>query len=278
VGKISTLAELLSTIVTMTILMKKVFPVLIAIFVALIYLQSCSKKDSSSSMTPFKVRLTDAPSTTYDSVIIDVQGVEVTQATSTATAVALNVNSGRYDLLNYTNGRDTLIAFANLPTTMVLQIRLILGPNNYVVIGGIQYPLKTPSAQQSGLKLNVHATLIASVEYIMTLDFDAAQSIVNTGNGGYILKPVIRVVSTSVGGSIKGIASPLLALPAVAMAINAPDTFSAITDPTGQFLIKAVPAGNYTVVVEPKTPYLNDTIRNVVVTNGAITDVGTINF
>src|SRR5258706_15083960 len=153
------------------------------------YFTACNKNDNNNPTTPFKVRLTDAPNTVYDSVIIDLQAVEVTQATSTKSVVALNVNKGLYNLLDFTNGKDTLIASADLPTTMVLQVRLILGSNNYVVISGVRYPLETPSAEQSGLKLNVHATLLAGVEYIMTLDFDAARSIVVTGGGKYILKP-----------------------------------------------------------------------------------------
>jgi hypothetical protein len=257
--------------------MKFFFFILLSIFIVLIYFESCQKSDSSGT-TPFSVLLTDAPTTTYDSVVIDLEGVNVIQATSTAATVALNANKGFYNLLNYTNGKTVLIASANLPTTMVLQVQLMLGLNNYVVVGGIRYPLATPAAQQSGLKLNVHAALTAGVQYVITVDFDAAQSIIKTGPSSYSLKPVIRIVNTTTGGSIIGLATPKAALATVAMAINAPDTFSTLTDTSGQFLIKAIPAGVYTVVLAPKQPYLNDTIRNVFVVNDSITNLGTITF
>ncbi len=43
--------------------------------------------------------------------------------------------------------------------------------------------MKTPSAQQSGLKLNVHEEFLQGVAYEYIIDFDAARSIVKTGNG-----------------------------------------------------------------------------------------------
>jgi hypothetical protein len=45
-----------------------------------------------------------------------------------------------------------------LEISKVQQIRLILGTRN-TVVDGITYPLSTPSAEQSGLKLQVNQTL-----------------------------------------------------------------------------------------------------------------------
>ena len=43
--------------------------------------------------------------------------------------------------------------------------------------------LTTPSAQHSGLKLNVHAELTEGITYKILLDFDAVRSVVKTGSG-----------------------------------------------------------------------------------------------
>jgi hypothetical protein len=205
-----------------------------------------------------------------------VQSVEIKG--SGGSGVLLNANAGMYNLLDFTNGKDTLIASGDVAAGRVSQIRLILGNNNYVVIGGIRYDLSTPSAQQSGLKLNVQTDLSPGIDYILLLDFDAGRSIVTTGNGSYILKPVIRVVSVAATGSIAGFASPDAALPALATAMNATDTLSAFTDATGHFLIRGVPAGTYTVVIEPQLPYISDTVHAVSVSVGSVTDLGTVNF
>jgi hypothetical protein len=60
---------------------------------------------------------------------------------------------GIYDLLKLSNGVEKLIATDTLEISKVQQIRLILGTRNTVVLDGITYPLSTPSAEQSGLKL-----------------------------------------------------------------------------------------------------------------------------
>jgi hypothetical protein len=61
-------------------------------------------------------------------------------------------------------------------------------------VDGVSYPLSTPSAEQSGLKLQVNATLEAGVVYTILLDFDANKSIVVTGNNTYKLKPVVSII------------------------------------------------------------------------------------
>jgi hypothetical protein len=240
---------------------------------------SCQKADNDSKgTTKVDVRMTDAAGP-YDSVVIDVQSVQIIY--DGGSAANLNTNAGVYDLLDFTNGKDTLIASATVPSTTVAQVRLILGSNNYVVVGGIRYPLKTPSAQESGLKLDVHAALIPGTTYVLKLDFDAARSIVLTGNGMYILKPVIRIVTTPLTittGSISGATLPDTAWPVTVTAINTPDTFSSVTDTAGAFIISNIPAATYTLILTPKAPYINDTIRGIVVTAGNTTLVGTVRF
>lgn len=64
--------------------------------------------------------------------------------------------------------------------------------DNSVMVDSVIHPLQTPSAQQSGLKIKIDKDLDLDIN-TLTLDFDAEKSIVETGNGGYILKPVIKV-------------------------------------------------------------------------------------
>src|SRR4051812_17258581 len=102
---------------------------------------SCHKKETPVMQpaipTPYVVRLTDAPGP-YTAVNVDIQGVEVT---SNGSASMLNITPGIYNLLNFANGADTLIATGNLFAEKVEQIRLILGPNNSVATGGTTFPL-----------------------------------------------------------------------------------------------------------------------------------------
>ncbi|HQI45420.1 MAG TPA: DUF4382 domain-containing protein, partial [Bacteroidales bacterium] len=108
------------------------------------FYSSC-KKDQNVT-TPVKVRLTDAPGN-FQQVNVEILGVEF--KINKDTEVNLNINQGIYNLLDYTNGLDTLIAYADVPSGKLSQIRLILGTNNTVMVDSVIYPLSTPSAMQS---------------------------------------------------------------------------------------------------------------------------------
>jgi len=155
-------------------------------------------------------------------------------------------------------------------------MRLILGSNNSVVIDGKTYDLKTPSAQQSGLKFNIHATLTDGIEYRLWIDFDASRSIVSTGSGNYILKPVIRTYTEAIGGSIKGYVLPAAALPQV-WAVQGTDTLLALPDSaTGHYLIGGVNAGNWNLLLHAQDSSYTDTAFTVSVANGVVTNAGTV--
>jgi len=251
---------------------------IIALFISVAALWTACKKDETVSFvstTPVKVRLTDAPGN-FQQVNVDITGVEF--KINSSSTVNLNVNPGIYNLLDFVNGIDTLIASADVPSGTLSQVRLILGVNNSVMVDSVVYPLSTPSAMQSGLKLNVHSTLTPGVEYNLLLDFDANQSIVLTGNGEYKLKPVIRVVSAATNGAIHGIVVTALALPATVSATDSINIYTTVTDTTGNFLLPGLPAGTYTVTITPQLPFLATTISNVSVTVGNLTELGSITF
>jgi hypothetical protein len=195
-------------------------------------------------------------------VNVDVIAVEVTG--DGGQAVTMNVIPGIYDLLKLSNGVEKLIATDTLEISKVAQIRLVLGTRNTVVLNGITYPLSTPSAEQSGLKLQVHQTLQEGIMYHVLLDFDANKSIVKLGNGGYQLKPVIRTIETAISGAIKGSITPVGRL-AVANATNVVTglSYSTNVNSNGNFLIMGLPAGKYTVTITPDitvTPLLKEVI------------------
>lgn len=239
-------------------------------------LSSCSKNDSNGT-AKLQVRLTDAPAA-YDAVYIDIQDVQinVTGDDDKGWQSLAGVKKGVYNLLDLANGKDTLLANADIPSGKLHQIRLVLGANNSLVLAGVSYPLETPSAQQSGLKLNVQQDVTSGILYTMLLDFDAARSIVATGSGKYNLKPVIRTILNAVGGSIKGAVTPSTIRTAV-FAINGIDTMTTYTDATGGYLIKGVPAATYTVQYWPTdTTYKSQVRTGIAVTTGNVTVVDTV--
>ena len=238
----------------------------------ILFSAACKKDNTQNGTATMKVHLTDAPGL-YDAVYVDIQRVEV--HVDGQGWAALNTYSGIYNLLDYSNGVDTLLATDQLPAGLVTQIRLILGTNNSVEIAGVNFPLATPSAQQSGLKLNINQQLSAGATYGLLLDFDAGRSIVQTGALTYILKPVISASVMGVNTGIQGSVTP--SVNAYVMAYNTTDTAGSFTNAQGEFLINIKP-GTYDVWAQPAAPYNDTTINGVVVIAGSFTSMGVIDI
>ncbi len=239
-----------------------------------LFIASCDK-DNDSDKAQLSVLMTDAPAV-YDAVLIDLQRVEVTG--DGGDAIVLDTNEDIYNLLDLTNGVNTLIATSDMEAGTISQIRLILGPNNSVVVDGVSHPLSTPSAEQSGLKLQVHQTFEPGISYAILLDFDANQSIVEKGNGEYQLKPVIRTIDMAVSGSIKGKITPVGTVATITATSDGLTFYSSVNNSNGDFLVAGLPAGTYDITVTPALPLLPVTLTGKAVTVGASTNIGVIAF
>ena len=248
----------------------KTYPLLAAFFLLILF--SC-KKDNKGDSANLTVKLIDSPGN-YEEVNIDISHVQV-HIDEGPGWITVPSNPGIYNLLELTNGTDTVIANGDLPTGTISQVRLVLGNNNSIKVNGQTHPLSTPSAQQSGLKINVHQGLKSDFTYTLLLDFDAARSIVETGSGSYILKPVIRAIAQPLDGGISGTVVPIAANPAI-YAIKGTDSIGTYPDAAGNFMIKNLVGGYYNVYFSPASGFNDTLVQGVLVQNGFITDMDTI--
>lgn len=237
----------------------------------------CDVTDNSNEGSArMKVQLTDAPGD-FDAVYIDIQSVRVhldedieTDTTDSDDEaeeegwVTINDEPMRVNLLELRNGDTIQLGEEELEAGEYHQIRFVLGPDNEVVVDGESFPLTTPSAQQSGLKLNIDAEIEDGETYNLLVDFDAGRSIVHTGSGKYILKPVLRAVNLEETGSISGAVEPAEVQTSV-MAVANGDTLSTLTEESGEFSIIGVTQGSYDVIFNPisDTTYADTTITGV---------------
>lgn len=229
---------------------------------------------TSTGTTRVEIRLTDVPAP-YDAVNINIQSISL-HVNSDWIDLDL-LNPGIYDLLEFQNGIDTLLAGEDIPAGTISQIRLVLGSEgNFVVKDGQTYSLETPSAQQSGLKLNLHDELIPDVAYRLWIDFDASRSIVETGSGKYQLKPVIRTYTDATGGSLKGYVLPQEAN-AVVWAILGTDSILAYPNVDGYFLMAGLqPSSSWKVVfdADDASGYKDSTLTGISIVTGQVNDLG----
>lgn len=235
----------------------------------------CHKNEGTARLN---IRLTDAPGN-YEEVNVDIKGIEIHANSGDLKSgwnSLNNFNPGVYNLLEFTAGVDTLLGSNELPVGKISQIRFVLGPDNSVKINGEKIRLITPSAQSSGLKLQVNTFLEEGITYNMLLDFDASRSIVRTGNGNYLLKPVIKMITEAESGAIKGQVSPIEASPAV-YAIQGSDTLAGtFANDEGIFLLQGLKDGEYKVVFEPATGYEGLVMEGVEVKLGEVNNIGTV--
>ena len=232
---------------------------------------SCKTEDSTS-VTKFSVRMTDAPGA-YQSIMLNIKEIQVITSDGTTT---MPVGDEPFDILHFRMGKDTLLASRDIASGQLQEIRVVLHETgNAVIIDDVSYNLTTPSAHSSGLKLKINADLTAGTGYTLLLDFDAAKSIVKTGNNKYILKPVIRAIPQSVSGALKGLISPSDSNADVFAIIGA-DTIGTIADTTGNFYFYGLKQGAYKLNIIPKSPYQPMSIENVLIANGIVKDLGTI--
>jgi hypothetical protein len=252
----------------------------LATFVVASSLIACGGGGGDAGTTPMngspgvgtlRVALTDAPSCGYDSVKVTVERVRVHQSSTAGdgdagwSEVVLSPPK-QIDLLELTNGVLEPLGQFPLPAGTYTQARLVLVENGAQAplanavkpTGESETDLKTPSAQQSGLKIPVDLTVGAYQMVDLVLDFDACKSVVRAGNSGqFILKPVVRAtalflsgVTGAVDATLAG-GDTLLSLQQSGVVIKATVPLNDPARPAdiGRFLLSPVAPGTYDLVL-----------------------------
>src|SRR5260370_536682 len=94
---------------------------------------SCKKNDTNNTgQSRVQIKLTDSPESNVSGVWVDVKDVLINMGDSNWKSV-IGAHAGVYNLLDFTDGKDTLLADAEIPAGTISQIRLLLGDNNYIV-------------------------------------------------------------------------------------------------------------------------------------------------
>ena len=183
----------------------KTFFMVVATVSLFAYLNSCTESNGERPTGKITVSMTDSLAD-YLAVNVDVQAirVHVTPADSLADDDTVSLDSsqwfelethaGIYNLLDFRDGVDTLLAQGELPVGYVSQIRLILGENNSIVTLTDTFALNIPSGSTSGFKILVNQELSDVESLDLLFDFNAGKSVIEKGNGAFQLKPVLHLV------------------------------------------------------------------------------------
>jgi len=175
--------------------MKKNMMLVLLVVFNLTILQSC-QEDKTEDTARVQLRLVDA-SGDYEEVNVEIIDIQY-MSSENQDWTSFNPENGypiEVDLTTLIAGNDLLLSDEIIPAGIINQIRLILSENNTILLKNTTetIDLDTPSAQQSGLKINVQGELTYVDTFIVVLDFDANESVHQLGNGTYQLHPVIHL-------------------------------------------------------------------------------------
>lgn len=258
---------------------------------AILLMVNCDDSDSKNKTETARVqlKLVDEPGD-YEEVNIEIVDIQYQSSEDDEEGWESFTPEGGYpinvDITELIAGNSLLLTDEVVPVGILKQVRFVLSDNNTLKIEGEEelIPLDTPSAQQSGLKLNLDEELEPGFVYTFILDWSVQESIVKAGNSGkYILKPVIKVDAEISSGSISGKVIEIIEEIETPIANQTVEVYTTddilvkdtLTDDDGDFMIQGLEEGTYILKIT-KEGYVNYVSDEITVEVGNVEAAGTI--
>jgi len=268
---------------------------------------ACTKNNSSSSNVPpgqskMSVYITDGP-IDFSKVLVDIRQVAVLIDTANQQNAnddphqwdfnfcghgrgqnnksliwdTLSITPGVYDLLQLRNGADTLLGAGTYPTGKVIRVRITLGSDNTIFTDSTtSYPLEVfgfnPYFDVDVRRDNVFS--VANNDFQLWLDFNLERSVF-FWSGTFYLKPYIIAFNDRKLSKIEGQVLPG-GSGALVEVYNSDDTLYAIPGWAGNYQLRGVSAGTYSITVLGRKGYNDTTLSNITVDSSSVTHAPTI--
>jgi hypothetical protein len=246
---------------------------LIALFMAFAISFTACDKSEISRTDSFQLFLTDGPGD-FQKVNIDIQKVEIKVDKDSLHKhddrfgsddhdhddhlknrdefgewIDLNFTPGVIDVLTLRNGVEAKLGQANIAAGTVRKVRITLGANNTVVKDSVTYPLSLINPTKNYLYVKLfkeHRQRGSNDSTKAWIDFDIAKSILEV-NGAYFLKPVLRPFNDINFAAVQGKVLPGGIKATVSFSDGAGFNAVALPAPSGEFKIRGLKEGNYTI-------------------------------
>jgi len=249
--------------------MSRYKPLFVVLFLAAAALIACTKSESASEEATFELLLTGTPADEATALTVNFSDIKLVSVNAADDPViTMDGAGGSFDVLQFQNGKTTLLADATIPDGSYSQLRLVVKSATITVENEVR-PITIPSGAQSGLKINIEPPLSArgGKTSTVTLDFNAKR-VIQTGNGAYQMSPTaLRAVSVSgalTGSLVNSKGEPLEGgLIGVEDAQGNPITATS-SDAKGKFKIITLLEGEYTVTMSLED-YVTQTFKDVAI-------------
>ena len=189
-----------------------------------------------------------------------------------------------FDLLELRNGKTDLLADTTVPAGMYDQMRLFVTQGEITLTDGRVFPLKVPSGESSGIKLNFEFEVSGEGDQtVLLLDVDLSRAFQATPSGHidnvdtireFKFHPAfaMRLINLLEAGSVSGVVTDATTTKPVAGAsVTAFDGTDEVTttstDANGVYMLMGLPTGTYQVHFEA-VGYNSTDVNDVVVQAG----------
>lgn len=225
----------------------------------------------------------------------DAGGSDITAANVTITKIDAHIGSNwqtvftgsqAVDLFALRNN-DMILGSALVAAGDYSQVRIYVSNATVTDSTGV-HTVEIPSAEQSGIKVNLNYTIDPNVVTDVLLDFNVGKSFVLQGNGVYRLKPVIpavvKILSGTATGTVSNAGGVLLGA-SVTATYTAGSNYpvgtvvnNTFTQVDGTFKVWALMPGTYTFTFSYLNPLTlaveTATVTNVVVNANSNSSLG----
>jgi len=198
------------------------------------------------------VRLSDAPGEQIQSATVWISRVYLIGShDSTGDRIVVSDTAAMYDLMTLQGGVTAALGTVTLPVGDYDQMRLVVdsaqvtlkAPSTFSD-GSTTKSMKTPSGQQSGIKVNFDAPVhVIEGQTVLVVDFDVSRNFVFTGPPGaphgVLFKPVLHATVMDIAGSIAGTVSPVSSKAQLFAIVGTDTVASALADTTtGAYVLR----------------------------------------
>lgn len=153
-----------------------------------------------------EIRVTDPPPPEMDHIWVEIENLEVHRAGGTWTTIAANTNP--FDL-KAIEGIEEFLASQISDVGRYTQLRLDVKTVT-VVVGEDEYDATVPGGK---IKLVGTFEVVENNTTVITLDFNGEKSVLVTGVGNYIFKPVIKLLVSGAPGDSEALEITTTSLP-----------------------------------------------------------------